>query len=113
MPTVKNTEWNWKDTGQKISMGEQVGKILKGLQATACIHVEEREYIAIMQMYADLFPEDTEFIEYLNKRAIPAFKHLGYGKWYRDVITDLALALSARGAQDKKTRTSTKKILSA
>lgn len=112
MPT-KNTEWNWKDTGQKVAMGEQVGKILKFLQETACIHVEEREYISIMKMYVDLFPEDKKFIEYLKTRAIPAFKHLGYGKWYRDVITDLALALSAKGAKDGKTRTSTKKILSA
>ena len=113
MPTVRNTEWNWKDTGQKIAMGEQVGKILKNLQETACIHVEEREYIAIMRMYIELFPEDEKFIKYLTERAIPAFKHLGYGKWYRDVITDLALALSARDKKDGKTRSSTKKILSA
>lgn len=99
---VRNKEWDWKDTGQKISMGEQVGKILHSLKDTACIHFEEREAIAIMRMYMKMFPEDKEFNDFLEKFAIPAFKELGYGRWYRDVITDLALALSGKTKKSKK-----------
>jgi len=111
MGKVRNPEWtDWKDTGQKVAMGEQVGRILTNLKDTACVHVQQREQIAIMRMYALLFPEDVEFIKYLNESAIPAFKELGYGRWYRDVITDLALALAGK-QKDTKSVESAKDIL--
>lgn len=83
----------WK-TRTKISMSERVGKILKEIQATACVHVEEREIIAWCKIYGIISPEDEEFIQFLNEVAIPAFTELGRQRWYRDTITDLGLALS-------------------
>lgn len=98
---ARNESWNWKDTSEKISMGERVGKNLKSLQETACIHIQERETIAYLKMYIALFPEDKEFIKFIESQIIPAFKELGWAKWYRDVITDLALALSLKPRKDK------------
>lgn len=98
---TRNESWNWKDTSEKISMGERVGKNLLSLQETACIHIQERELIAYLKMYQILFPEDEAFIKEIAERFIPAIKELGYGRWYRDVITDLALALSVKGREDK------------
>lgn len=97
----RNESWDWKDTSEKISMGERVGKYLTSLQETACVHIQERELIAYLKMYKILFPEDTDFIEEIEKRFIPAVLELGYGRWYRDVITDLALALSLNTRQDR------------
>ncbi len=114
---TRNTEWNWKDTGQKISMGEKVGAILDQLRDTACIHVEERESIAIVKMFATLFgdaddPEIRELIHYFKERFIPALKELGYGRWYRDVITDLALAMAGKPRDDKSVeKVDAKKLL--
>lgn len=91
---VRNKEWSsWKDTGQKISMGERVGAILTNLRETACIHIEQREIIAYMKMYALLMPHDTQMLVFFKNCGIPALKELGYAKWYRDVITDLAMVL--------------------
>ena len=104
MPSSKarNKEWaDWKDTGEKVAMGERVGRILSDLQETACIHVEQREQIAFARMYSKLCPEDKEFNEFLEKQAIPALKVLGYNRFYRDVITDLALALGRNKRQSK------------
>jgi hypothetical protein len=65
------------------------------------VHVEEREIIAAMRMFMTLFPDEKEFNKWIQERATPAFIELGHGKWYRDVITDLALALG--GKRDNKT----------
>lgn len=110
MPPAKNKEFNWQDTGEKISMGEKVGKFLTDLRDTACLHIDEREIISIMKMYITMFPDDKEFNSFLTTRAIPAFKQLGFGKWYRDVITDLALALASK-KEKKDSRVSAKNIL--
>lgn len=90
-------------------MGERVGKILPFLAETACVHVEEREMAAWCEVYALMFPNDKEFIDWLRKVAKPAIIKLGQGKWYRDTVTDLALGLS-RGKTAKKTE-STEDIL--
>lgn len=91
-------------------MGERVGRIIKFLQSTACVHVEERELLAWLEMYKKLFPEDKEFIVWLDERAIPSFVILGQGRWYRDTITDLALALSQKKVSSESTE-DTKDIL--
>ena len=89
-------EW---DTRQKIAMGEKVGRIelFKFLQETACVHIEEREVIAWCHAYKIINPEDKEFNNFLDKIMIPVLIKVGRGRWYRDTITDLSLALSARG----------------
>lgn len=84
-------EWQ---TRAKISMSERAGKILKELQETACVHVEEREVIAWCKIYMLINPEDTEMKEFMENIAILAFTELGRQRWYRDTITDLGLALS-------------------
>lgn len=115
---AKNKEFSWQDTGEKIAMGERVGKILESLQETACVHMEERESIATIKMFAKLFEKDADkdikdFIEYLQTSVIPALKELGYGRWYRDVITDLALAMAKKGRSDKThVKVDAKKLLS-
>lgn len=86
-------EWQTK---QKISMSQRAGKILKELQQTACVHVEEREVIAWCKIYMRINPEDKEMKEFFEKVIIPAFTELGRQRWYRDQITDLGLALSGK-----------------
>jgi hypothetical protein len=103
-------EFDWQDTGRKISMGERVGKLIEFLRTTACVHVEERELIGWVEVYKKLFPEDKEFNEWLDKVVIPSFVTLGQGKWYRDTITDLALALSKK-KQDTKSVESAADVL--
>ena len=101
-------EW---DTRQKMAMGEKVGRIelFKFLQETACVHVEEREDIAWCHAYMILNPEDKEFNGFLEKVAIPVLVKVGRGRWYRDTVTDLSLALSARSGS--KQTEDTKKVL--
>jgi hypothetical protein len=60
-------------------------------QLTACMDVEDREYIAYCEIYKLLFPEDAEFNEFLDKTVIPAFQRLGNARWMRDIVTDLGL----------------------
>lgn len=91
---------------QKIAMSEKVGRELKELQFTACVHLNERILIAKCKIYKLMFPEDTEFIEFLDKVGIPALIELGRQKWYRDQITDLGLALSGRDRGGKAEDTS-------
>lgn len=93
--------FDWRESRHKISMGERVGKLIPFLKQTACIHLNERELIAWLKIYALLNPQEIEFNKWLEKTAIPAFQYLGWGNWYRDTITDLALALSRGKASDK------------
>lgn len=96
------SDWDWQDTKKKISMGERVGKIIEFMKDTACVHVEQRELLAWLVVYKNLFPEDVGFIEWLDKKVIPSFITLGQGKWYRDTITDLALALAQKKGDTKR-----------
>jgi len=86
----------WRMTGQKIAMSEKVGKLLKFMQETACVHVQEREMIAMCEVYGLINPDDKEFNEYLEKVIKPSLIKVGQSRWYRDTITDLGFALSAR-----------------
>lgn len=107
MGKAKNESWDWRDTGEKVSMSEKVGKILSSLKDTACVHMTEREAIAMLKFFDAVVPEgerskdDEEFFTWLNKDIIPALQELGYARWYRDVITDLGLALSGAKKDDK------------
>lgn len=92
----KNTFFDWRQFKEKVAMGERVGRIVPFLKDTACVHVEEREIIAWCEIYPLLNPEDKEFNEFLKNVAVPALTKLGMSKWYRDTITDLALALSQK-----------------
>lgn len=88
-------EW---ETKTKIAMGERVGAIEQFLfmQETAMVHLNERELIAWCKAYPLICPEDKDFNEFLEKVGIPVLTLVGRGKWYRDTITDLSLALSAK-----------------
>ena len=90
-----NQEW---ETARKIAMGERVGGLddFKDMQENACVHVEERELIAWCKVFPLIFPKEKEFNKFLKETAIPALKIVGRGKWYRDTLTDLALALSSK-----------------
>jgi len=101
----KNDFFEWRDTSRKIAMSEKVGKLLKFMQETACVHVEERELIAWCEAYPLICPEDKDLIKFLKEVSIPVFRKIGRGKWYRDTITDLGFALSAkqRESQDEDT----------
>jgi hypothetical protein len=97
---MTDKSFDWRNTGQKISMGERVGKLVPFLKDTACVHVNERELIgnvrAFQVLLDDTDPESKEFKDWLTQKAIPALTYIGLGKWYRDTITDLALALSKK-----------------
>lgn len=96
---MKNTFFDWRQFKEKISMGEKVGKIIPFLKDNACVHVEERELIAWCEIYTVLNPEDKEFNDFLLNMAIPSLRKLGMSRWYRDILTDLALALSQKEKQ--------------
>lgn len=89
-------EWDIK---KKIAMGERVGGLTEYLfmQETAMVHLEEREFIAYCKGFGILFPQAKRFIKFLEEKAIPVLTVIGRGRWYRDTITDLALALSKSG----------------
>jgi len=102
------------DTAKKISMSERIGSIkaFKALVATACVHIEQREDIAYVNMFLKYVrftkvkdPDLTGFVNFLRGFAIPALTILGRQKWYRDTITDLGLGLSGkpRGGQIEDT----------
>ena len=89
---------DWRTQKLKMGMGEKVGRIkeFKDLQETACVHIEERELIAYIEVYGLVNPEDKELIKFLEEVAKPALIKIGRARWYRDTITDLSLALSFR-----------------
>jgi hypothetical protein len=90
---------DWREIKQKIAMSERVGKReeFKSLQETACVHLEEREQIGYIRAFNIICGEDgdKDFKEFLEKKGIPALVEIGRGRWYRDTITDLGLALSS------------------
>ncbi len=94
------------DTKRKISMSQKVGGIIPFLKDTACVHLEQREMIAYCDAFIILFPEQKGFNRFLEKKATPALLRIGLGRWYRDQITDLGLALSqgGTGRQTEDTR---------
>jgi len=102
------SEWEIK---KKTGMGQQLGGIkeFKDLQESACVHVQERELIAYCRAFKILFPKAKEFNEFLEKKAKPALIAIGRGRWYRDVLTDLSLALSVRG--DTRAREDVSKLV--
>jgi len=64
------------------------------------VHLNERELIAWCHAFKILFPEAKGFNEFLEVKAIPALTKIGLGRWYRDQITDLSLALSGKKKTD-------------
>jgi len=98
-------EWEIK---KKIAMGQRVGGIkdYEFMQETAMVHLNERELIAYAKGFKILFPHAKGFIKFLEEKAIPVLTIIGRGRWYRDTITDLSLALSKgeRGQDREDTR---------
>jgi len=94
-----SAEW---ETKKKIAMGERVGALeqFSLLRETACVHLNERELIAWCHAFKILFPDAEGFNEFLEVKAIPALTKIGLGRWYRDQITDLSLALSGKKKTD-------------
>jgi len=101
----------WSKTREKIAMSQKVGKLkeFKSMQQTACVHINEREVIALCRIYQMINPEDKDFNKYLTNVAIPSLIVLGRSRWYRDTITDLGFALS--GTTVSSATEDTKKIL--
>jgi len=102
------SEWEVK---KKTGMGQQVGGLdqFKDMQESACVHVQERELIAYGRAFKILFPQAEKFNQFLDEKAIPALQVIGRGRWYRDVLTDLSLALSVRG--DTRAREDVSKLV--
>ena len=88
-------------------LGQEVGKIEPFLAETSCMNYDERLEMAYCEVYAILFPDDKEFIDFLNKQAKPVLQKIGHAKWLRTELTDLALK---KGIKRKKEDVS--KILS-
>jgi len=63
---------------------------------TACMDMEDREYIAYCEIYKLLFPKDKEFNVFLNNVVIPAFQRIGNARWMRTEITDLGLKVGMK-----------------
>lgn len=103
----------WFETRAKSTMSQQTKGIkeLDFLREISCIHVEQREDIAICEGYMLINAEDEEMNPFLKEVAIPFLKKLGRARWYRDVVTDLGLALSLRSGDE--TKEDTKDILDA
>ena len=72
-------------------LGQEIGKIEPFLAETSCMNYNERELVAYCKVYGILFPDDKEFIKFLEKEAIPVLQKIGYAKWLRTELTDLAL----------------------
>ncbi len=89
---------------KKTAMGQQVGglKDFKDMSDTALIHVEERELLAWSSCYPMICPKDKKFNKFLQEIAIPILKRVGRARWYRDIITDLSLALSSSRKGDER-----------
>jgi len=87
---------------KKIAMGERVGALeqFSLLRQTACVHLNEREIIGYCHAFKKLFPDAKDFNQFLEGKAIPALIDIGLGRWYRDQITDLSLALSGKKKTD-------------
>jgi hypothetical protein len=65
-------------------------------EKTACMDVEDREYIAYCEIYKLLFPNDKEFNGFLDNVVIPAFQRIGNARWMRTEITDLGLKVGMK-----------------
>lgn len=98
----------WRETKEKVAMAEKVGRIkaFEFMRDTACVHIDEREVIAWCQVYKLINPEDKDFNDFLEKVAIPSLTKVGRSRWFRDQLTDLALALAMRkrGTQTEDTK---------
>jgi len=72
-------------------IASEVGRDVAFLNKTSCMSPEVREMIACCEMYKIMFPEDQEFIEFLDKMAVPCLEKQGFASWHRDILTDMGL----------------------
>lgn len=71
-------------------LGQFIGQKVSFLQNTSCMDQETRELIAILDFCKITFVDDKEFIELIDF-ILPLIEKLGYAKWQRDTVTDMAL----------------------
>jgi len=72
-------------------LGQEIGTIEPFLKETSCMSYDERLAVAYCHAYKLLFPDDKEFIKFLDKKAGPILQKIGHAKWMRTELTDLAL----------------------
>lgn len=84
------------------AMGIKVGKLIGFLKDTACMNREEREIIGLLEYMKELFKNDKNFSKFIDQIVKPFFVKQGHAKWKRDVVTDLALAMSRRRERKEK-----------
>jgi hypothetical protein len=82
-------------------LGQRVGKGDTFLQKTACMDVESRRLLAILEFIKDAEPETKDEINEI----LPLIEKMGKAQWSRDVITDLALKLSITEIAKRKAYT--------
>jgi epoxyqueuosine reductase QueG len=80
-------------------LSQQVGRKNKFLQDTACMDLETRETLAIIE-YIKVRHEDEETKKRMD-RIIPFFELRGHARWPRDVLTDMGLLLGISGKTGK------------
>jgi len=74
-------------------LSKQVSTREPFFQKIACLGEEEAMMIAYCEIYKLFFPEDKEFIKFLDEKVIPALKKIGMVRWKRDVLTEMGLKL--------------------
>lgn len=82
------------------AMSVDVGRANDFLKDTACMNQEQRVIIANCETIKEIFKEDKEFVDFMDKIVIPFYQKQGWAHWGRDVVTDLGFALSK---QQRKT----------
>lgn len=77
-------------------LSKQVSSREPFFQQIACLGKEEARKIVYCEFYKKLFPEDNEFIKFLDDIVIPYFKMLGMVEWNRDILTEMGLKLGQK-----------------
>jgi hypothetical protein len=85
-------------------LSQQVGKRNKFLQKTACMDMESRRLMAVMEFIKmrdenHRLPENERKSQ--NELIAELFKMLGWAMWERDVLTDMGLLL---GMTEKRSK---------
>ncbi len=72
-------------------LGQFIGQQIPFLQETSCMDPSCRELFAILDFIASIDPNMVEIVKIVK----PFFEKLGFARWNRDTVTDMALRKGA------------------
>lgn len=87
-------------SGKEIFKWESyLGSLISGkdpfFEKIACMTLEYREYIALLEILKILDPNDKEFNKEIDTIFIPILQRLGQSQWNPDIITHLAMKMQS------------------